>query len=160
MVLFGVTQLALLCSWFIEGGLFLDLPFDSVLDFHDSQPPNVPRQGCAILIFMFEIVPVASIALLKCATGHFLIGPQTGCWGFVLLNNKTRYYKMVKNKNMQFWMENLKMKEKGQNIFWPSRAGIPTPDFLIMLAWKFKFPPTIWIFKVIGTNLLSLLKSN
>ena len=46
---------------------------------------------------------------------------------------------MVKDKDMQFCMENLKMKRKGPNFFWPSRAGIWTPDFLI-------FQPMIWIF--------------
>ena len=73
MVLFGVTQLALLCPWLIDGGLFLDFPFDRVFDLHVSQLPNVPRQSCAVLIFVFEIRLVASIALLECAPGHSMV---------------------------------------------------------------------------------------
>ena len=36
---------------------------------------------------------------------------------------------IVKNKNMQFFMENLKIKRKRTIFFWPSGAGIRTPDF-------------------------------
>ena len=42
---------------------------------------------------------------------------------------KTRYSKMVKNKDMQFFMENLKMKRKRGKKIWPSLTGIWTPDF-------------------------------
>ena len=36
---------------------------------------------------------------------------------------------MVKNKDMQFFMENLKMKRKRGKKIWPSLTGIWTPDF-------------------------------
>ena len=38
---------------------------------------------------------------------------------------KTTYQKMVKAKDTQFCVKNLKMKKKD----WPSGAGIWTPDF-------------------------------
>ena len=37
--------------------------------------------------------------------------------------------KWLKKKNMQFFMVNLKMKRKKDKNFWPSGAGIWTPDF-------------------------------
>ena len=46
---------------------------------------------------------------------------------------------MVKAKDMQFCMDNLKWKEKGQNNFWPSKAGIRTPDFQIIPAQELNF---------------------
>ena len=47
---------------------------------------------------------------------------------------------MVKNKDMQFFMENLKMKrKKGQKIL-TFRSGDLNPIFSVI------FPPTIWIF--------------
>ena len=76
-----LTQLALLCSWFVDGGLFLDFPLYGVLNLHVSQPPNMPRQGCTILIFMFKIRFVASIALLKSATSHSMVH---FCYGVAL----------------------------------------------------------------------------
>ena len=46
---------------------------------------------------------------------------------------------MILDKDMQFRMENLKMKKKDKNL-WSSGEGIiRTPDFLI-------FPPMIWIY--------------
>ena len=54
MVLFGNTHLALLCPWLIDRGVFLHFPFDWVLDFHISQPPNVPGQSCTFLKMQFR----------------------------------------------------------------------------------------------------------
>ena len=73
MVLLGVTQLALLRSWLVDWGLFLDFPFYGVLNLHVSQSPNMSRQGCAVLIFMFEIRFMASVALLKSTTSHSVV---------------------------------------------------------------------------------------
>ena len=59
---------------------------------------------------------------------------------FFLLICKTRYSKMVKNKDMQFFMENLKMKRKKEQkklIFW---SGNLNPRFSVI------FLPMIWIF--------------
>ena len=50
------------------------------------------------------------------------------CFYLYLICN-TRYSKMVKKTDMQFFMENLKMKRKNDKKFWPSGAGIWTPDF-------------------------------
>ena len=36
---------------------------------------------------------------------------------------------MIKTQDMQFFMENLKMKQKKDKKIWPSVAGIWTPDF-------------------------------
>ena len=44
-----LTQLALLCSWFVDGGLFLDFPFNEVLNLHFSKPPNMTRLGCVCI---------------------------------------------------------------------------------------------------------------
>ena len=42
---------------------------------------------------------------------------------------KTRYSKMVQNKDMQFFMENLKMKrKKGQNFFDLPKRGFAEPS--------------------------------
>ena len=41
----------------------------------------------------------------------------------------TNVFKLVKHKDMQFCMENLKMKRKKANFFRPPGAGIRTPDF-------------------------------
>ena len=45
---------------------------------------------------------------------------------------------MVKNKNMQFFMENLKMKRKRGKKIWPSLTGIWTPDFSTNFRLKFE----------------------
>ena len=47
---------------------------------------------------------------------------------------------MVKNKDMQFFMENLKMKRKKDKIFLTFRSGDLNPRFSVI------FPPMIWIF--------------
>ena len=52
---------------------------------------------------------------------------------------KTRYSKMVKSKNMQFFMENLKMKKKDK-FFLTFRSVDLNPRFSVI------FPPMIWIF--------------
>jgi hypothetical protein len=44
---------------------------------------------------------------------------------------------MVKNKDMQFFMENLKMKRKKDNIFLTFRSGDLNPGFSVI------FPPMI-----------------
>ena len=53
---------------------------------------------------------------------------------------RVRYSKMVKNKDMQFFMENLKMKRKKDKKFLTFRSGDLKPRFSVI------FPPTIWIF--------------
>ena len=53
---------------------------------------------------------------------------------------KTRYSKLVKNKHMQFFMENLKMNRKRAKIFLTLRRGEANPKFLVI------FPTMIWIF--------------
>ena len=50
---------------------------------------------------------------------------------------KTRYSKMVKNKDMQLFMEHLKMNRKRKKIFWYRDLN---PRFPII------FPPMTWIF--------------
>ena len=46
---------------------------------------------------------------------------------------------MVTNKDMKFFMENLKMKRKKDKIFWPSKGDL-NPRFSVI------FPAMIWIF--------------
>ena len=53
---------------------------------------------------------------------------------------KTRYSKMVKNKDMQFFMENLKMKRKKDKKILTFRSRDLNPRFSVI------FPPMIWIF--------------
>ena len=48
--------------------------------------------------------------------------------------------KWLKNKDMQFFRENLKIKRKKDNIFLTLRSGDLNPKFLVI------FPPMIWIF--------------
>ena len=52
---------------------------------------------------------------------------------------KTRYSKMVKNKNMPFFMENLKKSRKGTKNFLTFRSRDSNPRFSVI------FPPMIWI---------------
>ena len=47
---------------------------------------------------------------------------------------------MVKNKDMKFFMENLKMKRKKDKIFLTFWSGDLNPRFSVI------FPPMIWIF--------------
>ena len=47
---------------------------------------------------------------------------------------------MVKNKGMQFFMENLKMKRKKDKNFLTFKSGDLNPRFSVI------FPPMIWIF--------------
>ena len=47
---------------------------------------------------------------------------------------------MVKNKDMQFLMENLKIKRKKDKKFLTFRSGDLNPGFSVI------FPPMIWIF--------------
>ena len=46
---------------------------------------------------------------------------------------------MVKNKDMQFCMENLKMKRKSKKKKLPPGDGVRTPDFLIIPAHDLNF---------------------
>ena len=67
---------------------------------------------------------------------------------------KTRYSKMVKNKDMQFWWRIWKWKEKKDKNFLTFQSGDSNPRFLVI------FPPTIWIFMdVEGDKIKSRLGS-
>ena len=46
---------------------------------------------------------------------------------------------MVKDKDMQFFMINMKMKRKRDKKNWPSLTGIWTPDFEQIPAQNLKF---------------------
>ena len=52
---------------------------------------------------------------------------------------KTRYSKMVKNKDMQFFMENLKMNKKGTKNFLTFRRGNSNPRFSVISRPWFEF---------------------
>ena len=73
VVLLSIAQLALFCSWLVDWGFFFDFPFDGVLNLYVSKSPNMARQGCTVLIFVFEIMFMASVALLKGATSHSVV---------------------------------------------------------------------------------------
>ena len=57
----------------------------------------------------------------------------------IWFKKQNTYRKWLKTNICSFVWRVWKWKEKGQKYFWPSGAGIRTPDFLI-------FPPMIWIF--------------
>ena len=55
-------------------------------------------------------------------------------------------------------MENMKLKRKRDNIFWPSPTGNRTSD--LNLGFLNKFPPTTWILREIRSIELTVLKKS
>ena len=61
---------------------------------------------------------------------------------------------MVKDKDMQFFMINMKMKRKRDKKNWPSPTGIWTPDFWTNSRPKFEF---LWRLDPSSSGFLELL---